>query len=116
MLPHDAPHGFRQGTVPLPKVIATFARRPAADTSPSLLVHTTGDAPAVRSSYGALDLMIHCRRPVIWAGSSVQVSQSSTALPICESASLGWLRELLGDSLDHGFVVHAGRDCYPLGE
>ncbi|MBK6441184.1 MAG: hypothetical protein IPH27_16305 [Actinomycetales bacterium] len=70
----------------------------------------------MRSSYGALDLMIHCRRPVIWAGSSVQVSQSSTALPICESASLGWLRELLGDGLDHGFVVHTGRDCYPLGE
>ncbi len=33
-----------------------------------------------------------------------------------DAAQLDWLRDRLGDRFRHGFVVHTGGECYPLGE
>jgi predicted AAA+ superfamily ATPase len=80
--------------------------RPQVDAVGGALMH-------VRTGAGAREVDAVVEVGPTLVGIEVKLGPRPTQ---ADARPLGWLREQLGDRLAHGFVVHTGRDCYPLGE
>jgi predicted AAA+ superfamily ATPase len=80
--------------------------RPQADLVGASLMH-------VRTGAGEreVDLVLETNAGTF----GMEVKLARRASP-ADAKQLAWLRDRLGDSFLHGFVLHTGSDCYSLGE
>jgi len=58
-----------------------------------------------------IDAVVETGRALI--GVAVKLGRRPTAE---DARALDWLRERLGERFTRGFIIHAGGDCYPLGD